>query len=62
MIINTEHYLTPEQFAKAKGCSLKTVYNFLKAKEDSDGYRILSEEFFGKKVINIGLYKGKLKS
>lgn len=60
MIIDGKEYLTPQQFADAKGCSLKTVYNYMNAKEDSSGFRVDVEEIIGRKVINITEYKGKL--
>ena len=58
MKIGNFEYLTPKEFAKAKGCSEKTVYNWMNAGEDSNGYIICVEKLLNKKMINIDKYKG----
>lgn len=60
MTIDGTEYLTPQQFATARGISLKSAYNWINAKEDSSGFRIESMDFVGRKLINISNYKGKL--
>jgi hypothetical protein len=62
MKIGNIEYLNPQEFAEAKGCSLKTVYNWINAGEDSDGYKIVVEDILKKTMINIDTYQGKLKS
>ena len=48
MKIGNFEYLTPKEFAKAKGCSEKTVYNWMNAGEDSNGYIICVEKLLNK--------------
>jgi hypothetical protein len=62
MKIGKTEYLTVKDFAKAKGCSLKTAYNWINAGEDSDGYKIEWDRILEKTLVNIDLYKGKLNS
>jgi hypothetical protein len=60
MKIGSVEYLTVEEFAEKKGCSLKTAYNWINAGEDSDGYKVVTEVILKKKMININKYKGRL--
>ena len=61
MRIGRIEYLTPQEFADAKGCSLKSVYNYMKEGFDSDGYKVIVEVILKKKMIDATKYKGKLK-
>jgi len=61
MKIGSIEYYTPQEFADAKGCSLKTVYNMMNAGEDSDGYKVVTEIILKKKMINMNKYRGTLK-
>lgn len=61
MKIGSIEYLTPQEFAEAKGCSLKTVYNMINNGEDSDGYKVVTEVILKKTMINLNKYKGFLK-
>jgi len=60
MKIGSVEYLTVEEFAEKKGCSLKTAYNWVNSGEDSDGYKIYSDKILKKTMININRYKGRL--
>jgi DNA invertase Pin-like site-specific DNA recombinase len=60
MKIGSIEYLTPQEFAEAKGCSLKTVYNFINNGEDSDGYKVVTEVILKKTMINLNRYRGVL--
>jgi len=60
MKIGRIEYLSPQEFADIKGCSLKTVYNFMNNGEDSDGYKVVTEVILKKKMINVTKYKGTL--
>jgi hypothetical protein len=60
MKIGSIEYLTPQEFAEAKGCSLKSVYNWINNGEDSDGYKVVTEVILKKTMINLNKYKGFL--
>ena len=60
MKIGEVEYLTPQEFADKKGCSLKTVYNMMNNGEDSDGYKVVTEIILKKKMINVTNYQGTL--
>ena len=61
MKIGSIEYYTPQEFADAKGCSLKTAYNYMNNGEDNDGYKVVVEEILKKKMVNMNKYKGQLK-
>jgi hypothetical protein len=60
MKIGSIEYLTPQEFAESKGCSLKSVYNWINNGEDSDGYKVVTEVILKKTMINMNQYKGFL--